>query len=68
MSVKQASSRVETGGRLTNFSITKVHDGEPVKLPTMAYSAKVEHHSVEFTVRRRVVPYDMPPVSTYTIY
>jgi hypothetical protein len=45
----------EIPGRLTNFSVTKVHDGKTVKLPAMAHHTEIHHHPVEFTVRRDVV-------------
>jgi hypothetical protein len=37
--------------RLTDFSVSKIHDGKAVKLPTLAHNAEVEHHPIKLTVR-----------------
>lgn len=42
---------------LTNLGIPEVHHRKPVKLSANRNGAKVEHHSVEKTVGRCIIPW-----------
>lgn len=53
--------------RLTNFSITKVHQRQAIVLSPLANNGKVHHHPVKLAAGRRVVSYIMVKHGTVRI-